>query len=259
VDVVSSGSGSQSEYVLQRAWHLVGGMEFEVWKKLFVNIEAFFKDYPELVNYNRDKILDAYEYPEYPEVLTHDFILETGTSWGVETSLDYHHAAFQLSLNYTLSKAERTYEDPTGNPVTYTPHYDRRHNVNVIGIWYPDEKKNWEVSARWSLGSGFPFTRTKGFYEGNTFDDWQIENYLEQNGTLDLLYGGYNEGRLPTYHRLDVGVLRRLTFTGKTSLELELNIINVYNRENVYYVDRSTNEVVYQLPILPALRVGFRF
>lgn len=259
VDVATSGPESQSEYVLQRAWHLVGGLEFEVWEKLFVNVETFYKDYPELVNYNRDKLLNAYEYPEYPEILTHDFILETGTSWGVETSFDYHHTVFQVSLNYTLSKAERTYWDPSGNPVTYAPHYDRRHNLNLIGVWYPDQKKRWEISTRWSLGSGFPFTRTKGFYEGNTFDEWQIENYLEQNGTLDLLYGNYNEGRLPTYHRLDIGILRKLVLGGKTSLELELNIINVYNRENVYYIDRSTNEVVYQLPVLPALRVGFRF
>jgi len=36
-------------------------------------------------------------------------------------------------------------------------------------------------------------------------------------------------------------------------------VVNVYNRENVFYVDRITNEVVYQLPIMPSLGISLTF
>jgi hypothetical protein len=42
-------------------------------------------------------------------------------------------------------------------------------------------------------------------------------------------------------------------------LEATASVINVYNRKNIFYVDRITNERVDQLPILPAIGLSLTF
>jgi hypothetical protein len=64
---------------------------------------------------------------------------------------------------------------------------------------------------------------------------------------------------LPTYHRLDFNLKKRFHISEHTLFEVDLSVINVYNRENVFYVDRITNEVVYQLPIMPSLGISLAF
>jgi hypothetical protein len=140
----------------------------------------------------------------------------------------------------------------------YYPHFDRRHNVNLVATWILGDRLDWELSARWNLGTGFPFTQTQGYYEKINFDRI-YEDYTTQNGELGIIYSDLNTGRLPDYHRLDVNIKKRFTFSENSSLEIDFSVVNLYNRENVFYVDRITQEIVYQLPIMPSLGVTFRF
>jgi len=117
----------------------------------------------------------------------------------------------------------------------------------------------WDANARWNFGTGFPYTPTAGYYETVTFDETGKVNHLISNGDLGILYGEYNSARLPAYHRLDVAVGKTFQFEGTTVLEVEISIINLYNRKNIFYMDRRTNEQVYQLPFLPSLKVGLEF
>ena len=121
------------------------------------------------------------------------------------------------------------------------------------------KKLDWQFDARWNMGSGFPFTQTQAFYEYLNFSGGLNVDPTTSNGTLGILYGPLNEGRLPYYHRLDVS-LRKTVAVGKNSnLELTASVINLYNRSNVFYVDRVTNERVDQLPILPSIGVSLTF
>ena len=45
---------------------------------------------------------------------------------------------------------------------TYSPLFDRRHNINLVGTQNFGE--GWEVNVRWNFGSGLPFTQTQGYY-----------------------------------------------------------------------------------------------
>lgn len=259
VNIAATNGKSNTDYSLQEAWHVILGSEIEIGKRFFLNLEAYYKGYPQLINYNRDKLLNEYDHPEEPDILTRDFILETGYSQGIETSLDYKSDRLILSLIYSLSKTTRTYENKNGEKITYAPHFDRRHNVNFLGTVILSNDRSWELNLRWNLGSGFPFTPAKGFYESNTIDELQIGNLMTQNGILDIYYGTYNAARLPAYHRLDASIKKMFLLKGSMRIETELNVINIYNQDNIYYVDRSSNETIYQLPVLPGLRVGFTF
>ena len=91
---------------------------------------------------------------------------------------------------------------------------------------------------------------------------------------ISYVYDNLNAGRLPTYHRFDVTIKRKFDFykTIKSTeegvpdfkklnskLEINAGATNLYNRANVFYVERSTNEVVNQLPIIPTIGANFEF
>ncbi len=118
---------------------------------------------------------------------------------------------------------------------------------------------DWEISLRYNFGSGFPFTPTAGNYEQIIFNDGLNEDYTITNGELSFLYGDYNSKRLPNYHRVDASVKKTFELGEFTILEANFSITNVLNRENVFYVNIFSREVVNQLPIMPSLGLTFRF
>ena len=62
-----------------------------------------------------------------------------------------------------------------------------------------------------------------------------------------------------SYHRLDLGVKRKFSFGKRSLLELNLSVTNVYNRQNIFYYNRTTGERVDQLPILACFGANFNF
>ena len=76
---------------------------------------------------------------------------------------------------------------------------------------------------------------------------------------MGILFADLNQGRLPTYHRLDLDVKRRFFFSENINLEIDLSVTNVYNRKNIFYKNIITGEDVYQLPIMPSLGFTFSF
>jgi hypothetical protein len=127
-------------------------------------------------------------------------------------------------------------------------------------VSYEFDKKNpTEISVRWNLGSGFPFTQTQGYYEKYTFDKGIGTDYTTENGDLGILYASLNKGRLPYYHRLDFSVSRKWKFEDKSEFNLIFSVINVYDRNNIFYFDRIQNIRVDQLPFLPSIGCNYSF
>lgn len=246
---------------LQTSVHYLAGVEMELFPNLMTRVEGWYKDFTQLTNINRDKI--------FPE--DDNFIAETGKAYGVDLVLRYEIPKWYVYLNYGLAKVTRD----NGTQV-YPPVWDRRHNMNFLAAYTTGElygrkdeidgkprysEPKWEFSARWNLGSGFPFTLTQGFFEKIEFDDNGAQtDYATQNGSLGILYDEtINGGRLPFFHRLDLSAKRRWAFNNRILLEAQAAIINVYNRKNVFYFDRIKFEVVNQLPILPNLGISLKF
>lgn len=241
---------------LQKAQHIIAGFEFgPFWKYLTVNLETYYKNFSQLITLNRSKIYDDNEiYYDKPDYLKKDFIIEKGYAAGLETSIKYQSDHFYSWLVYTLGFVKRSDE-----LITYFPHYDRRHNVNLIATYTPGDIKKYEFSLRWNLGSGFPFTQSTGYYPNLVWDNGINTPINETDMELGILYGPYNNARLPYYHRLDLSIKRIFYLTEFVKLETQLSVTNAYNRKNIFYVDRITSDVIYQLPVLPSLYVALRF
>jgi hypothetical protein len=141
----------------------------------------------------------------------------------------------------------------------YAPHFDRRHNVNLVASYSFGRKNSWKADVRWNLGSGFPFTQTQGFYESLNFQDGINTDYTATNGELGIQYAELNKGRLPYYHRLDFSISKTIKVAKKSELDVSASITNVYNRENIFYFNRIKYERVNQLPIMPSIGASITF
>jgi hypothetical protein len=63
-----------------------------------------------------------------------------------------------------------------------------------------------------------------------------------------------NAARLPDYHRMDMSVSKKVKFWSM-NITIDLNVINIYDRENFFYYDEKTGERVNMLPFLPSIDI----
>ena len=251
----TSFKGEDVNSKLQKARHFIVGFESNLTKHLTLNAEAYYFNFNQLTNINRNKLYD--DIPanaDKPEVYKSDYILERGSSQGVDVVLKYEYKRLYVWAVYSLMKVTR--EDEL---IEYNPVWDRRHNVNFLVSYTFGKKLDWEFNVRWNYGSGFPFTQTQGFYENINLSGDLGSNFTTSNGTLGTAFGPLNNGRLPDYHRLDIN-LKKTVVTGERSLlEFTAGATNVYNRDNIFYFDRIKFERINQLPILWNLGANFKF
>ncbi len=249
---------------LQKSRHVILGFEYELNKKIIFNIEGYYKNNNQLTELNRNKIMndDASNALE-PDIYKKDFIIEQGDAYGVDFLFKYDYKGLYLWCVYSLGKVTRLGEfindDGSISVETYAPHFDRRHNINLMASYTFGRDLNWEVGARWNFGSGFPYTPTAGYYEKINLTDGIMSDYTSANGQLSYLLGDINTHRLPSYHRFDVNIKRTFYISDRTKIQLSGSVTNVYNRENIFYIDRVKAEKVYQLPILPSVGISITF
>ncbi len=247
--------GKAVTHALQKADHVIFGVEVDLAKNLVLNVEGYWKWFTQLTNINRNKVYnDTPEYGSKPDYLKKDFIIETGNAEGIDFTLKYEYRQLYLWAVYSYGFIHR-YDGID----TYYPHYDRRHNINLVGSYKFGKALGWGVNVRWNLGSGFPFSQTQGFYELLNYSGGINSNYTTTNGNMGIIYASNDSGRLPYYHRLDISMNKTFLFSERSSLDINLSLTNVYDRKNIFYFDRITYKRIDQLPIMPSLGISFKF
>lgn len=243
--IFQPGTEEPTDNRLQTAYHGIFGIEYDVTNNISVNVEPYYKGFTQLININRNKL----------EATDPDYQAETGEAYGIDFSLKYETAKTYLWLTYSHAYVNRD----DGEQV-YPTIFDRRHNINALLTYSFGPTNLWEVSGRWNFGTGFPFTQTQGFYELLDFQDGIGTNVISENGDLGIIFSDTrNGGRLPVYHRFDMSLKRTFKFGKYTKLEAVTSVTNVYNRDNIFFIDRVTGDRVDQLPILPSLGLIFSF
>jgi hypothetical protein len=247
-------NGKSVDSKVQKCNQAVFGFELDLIKNLSINIEGYYKYYPQLITLNRNKLYnDTEENSNVPDYYKKDFAIETGDAEGVDFSVKYDYKRLHFWLTYSLGFIHRN--DGVND---YVPPYDRRHNINLVATWLFGKKSDWELNARYNYGSGFPFTQTTGFYEMIGFENMGT-NYTTQNGTLGILYGDYNKGRLPYYSRLDLNLKKTFSLGKTTRLEINASVTNALNQQNIFYFDRVSYTRIDQMPLMPSLGISFSF
>lgn len=242
---------------LQTAWHAILGVEVDILKNLSLNVEGYYKFFDQLSNINQNKMYDdTPEFNDKSDMEKKDFLIESGESYGADVLLKYNlNNSLHVWAVYSLGFSTRW-----DGFTEYFPVFDRRHNINLVVSYAFGKKKNTEIDARWNFGSGLPFTPTSGYYQTENFSDGISTDFTSTNSSnVGVLLGGFNSSRLPSYHRLDLTIKHKFIFKNKMELELIASVTNLYNRKNIFYVNRVTNEVIYQFPILPSFGISWKF
>ena len=238
-------NGKKPKHRLQTSQHAVLGLELDVLKYTSINVEGYYKHFSQLISVNR------YMMDESADDI---FMWEQGHAFGGDISIKFEYKGLYLWGVYSLGWVKRT-----DTEVTYSPNFDRRHNVNILASYAFGKRRSWQIDVRWNFGSGFPFTQTMAFYPSFIPSGGIGDDIIHANEDLDFVLDELNGGRLPAYHRLDIGFKKKFFIGERHSIELSASLTNVYNYSNVFYVNRITNEVVYQLPFLYYFGMNWRF
>lgn len=243
-DVLVSGQRVKGSSLLQKSWHAISGVEYDVNKHFTINVEPYYKWYPQLISLNRTK----------RTVNDPEFQVETGDAYGIDFSFKYVQKKWNVTTNYSYAFVTRN--DGTQ---TYPTSFDRRHNINIFGNYVFGKARSWEAGVRWNFGTGFPFTLTKGFYDNISLATIN-DSPITANGDIGIIYDETrNGGRLPSYHRLDLSLKKSFSFGKYAGLDITASATNAYDRRNIFYFDRVRYTRVDQLPLLPSLAIQFKF
>lgn len=227
-----------------------GGFFKNWWdNKIETSIEGYYK-----------KLWNQIEYGEFPtpsnnSELEDKFTFGTGESFGAEFFVKTKLEKFEGWVSYTLSKTTRKFSGINEGKV-FPFKYDKTHDLSIVLMYKPHPK--WKLSTTFIYGSG----------QNTTIPI----NYYFLDGEFIPEYGARNSYRLPSYHRLDLGVNFVIMDKKDKYSDLSLSIYNVYNRKNPYFIFNEVNgnvstgesvrvstTQVSLFPILPTISWNFKY
>jgi hypothetical protein len=236
------------QFVLGTKWEPLAGVNVE--------LEAYYRTMRALFEF--DPFLPDVAGLSYREL----FRVGDGHAYGVEMLLQRSVGRLTGLLSYTWGRTRRRFPgvnlDERGRPQFYPPKYDRTHDLSLVVSY--DLSRHWRLSTVFAYATGQAYTEPSGQYR-LTHDPFGVDTRSV------ILTPGYNNARLPAYHRLDVGLTRRGRFFGLADYMLQFQVLNAYARRNLWFYffefEREgtvkRNEVP-QIPIpLPNLSFTLRF
>lgn len=228
----SSQDEESSQYILGCKWNPTNLISSKV--------EAYYKDLNHLATVNLQKV---YSWES-------DYLFGTGKAYGVDVSFKYDAGrSLYFQAGYSYGMTTRTFDG-----VTYYPRYDLRNQLNLSTGFQPVNKL-W-VRGRLKLTSGLPYTPIDGYFGVVQFNPTNLPAYTGQALYSQALFGKLNSARLPGYQSLDLSASYKLDLAG-TSFNLQATVINVLDKKNVFYINNVTGNVVYQLPTVFNLSLGW--
>ncbi|MCB9230612.1 MAG: TonB-dependent receptor plug domain-containing protein [Bacteroidia bacterium] len=215
-----------------------------------VTVEAYYKEMHNVIDYKEGSSFlgDSKDWQD-------KVVVGRGNSYGAEFLLERKIGKTSGWIGYTLSWTNRQFDDLNfGKPFPYR--YDRRHDIGLAVTHTFNE--NVDIGLVWVYGTGNAITLGQEQYGGlRNFGQgffWPIE-----------YYGSRNSYRMPSYHRLDIGVnlhkkMKRHTRTWSFGL------YNAYSRQNPFFLYFKTNNQnqrgLYQIslfPVIPSVSYSFKF
>lgn len=232
------------------AMHAIVGYQIRPVPALRFALEGYYK---KLSN------LSIARWSAFPRFTT-SFQKADGEVFGIDARIELDTGIFYGFVNYGHSKVEYVAKQSEiqfwfgTQELIFSPPHDRRHQVNALASL---AMYGFTLGIRFQFGSGLPFSRAVGFDEFILLDG--PTDVFEEEGSTRVLYGQPFDGRLPSYHRLDISLDKSFSFVGGTALVLQAGVTNAYDRTNLFYVDLFTLRSLNQLPLIPSFGAKFEF
>jgi hypothetical protein len=156
-----------------------------------------------------------------------------GTAYGAEIFMAKPTGRLNGFLGYTWSHTTRQYDGFEGDKV-FSPKFDRTHEINLVANVNLSDR--WQVTSAFNFGTGQVYTEPAQQYR---FTDSPFTVDPDGEG---FLVSPFNEARLPDYHRLDIGFLRKRE-RERFETEWQFQLVNVYGRRNVWFYFFDTDDI----------------
>lgn len=233
-----------------RSLQSVVGVEWEPKRDHQVTFETYYTDLSDLVQFDNDVSADQVG------TSTDDLFKTGGTGFatGFEVFAQRTKGTTTGWLGYALGWSRRQWDD-LNQGKEFPPKYDRRHDIKLV---VETRRGKWIYGANFIYGTGQAFTPAAARYSlTNPATGQEVDDGI-------ILPGAKNSARLLPFHRLDVSATRAARIFGLEG-EWFIQIFNVYNRRNEWFVQYDTNdpttepEVAKMLPIIPTVGVNLGF
>jgi len=238
--------GSDKGIPVSTSTHLVLGAEKWLSDARFLRIEGYGKTYGDLAE--PASTVD-------PRIRPSLLRFYDGRSYGIDVylrQLERQGFSGWVAYSYGVTTRER-------NGLSYWPAHDRRHNANVVAGYAPTESR-WALGSHLGIATGTPYTGWAGVMNRYRYDPVRNIWGGPRSDGYETVRGPRNGERFPFYWRLDLSAERRFE-VGGASLKPYLNIVNVFNRKNVflYTLDETENPPLLkgasQFPLIPSFGV----
>ena len=189
---------------LQRANHYIAGFEVDVTNEISRERGGLPEGLPPGDQHQPEQAVRGHaEFNDQPDELKKDFIVETGQAYGADFQLKYEKgnaslwAVYWLHLRGPLRRHHRVQPD-LGPPAQREPGGQLRlREVRLLA-----GQRALELRQRLPLHADAGLLRPADLRPGIGTD------ITTANADLSTIYGPLNQGRLPTYHRMDLGLTK---------------------------------------------------
>ena len=228
------------------------GVDWSPSKSWELSVEGYYTDLRDLVTVDTRVASDSADENNTAE----EIFISGGEGYATGVELFAQKRAGPLTgwIGYGFGWTKRTFAEMNQGE-SFSPKHDRRHDFSLVATW---RHGKWVLGLTQVYATGQAFTPASARYSMRA----------PAIGTMlpdDLLLpAAKNSARLFPYHRMDVSIKRRLRFWG-TDWGAYVQVFNVYNRRNEWFVQYDTSEsdvdpeVVKMLPILPTIGINFSF
>lgn len=195
-----------------------------------VSVEAYYKDYQNLLDYkdNAELLLN--------DNVETELLQGQGRAYGLEFQIEKVKGRWTGWVSYTLSRSELLVEGINLND-WYPSNYDKTHDISVVAQYKLNEK--WKFGGNFAFMTGRPITYPDSRY---VYEGIVVPNYTNRNGA-----------RTPSYHRLDLSATLtpqkkkdKVFFFFKRPDTWEsswsFSLYNAYGRRNPYSIFFRQNE-----------------
>lgn len=235
----------------QQSWQGAFGLSKTYKGTYEISFEGYYKEMSNLIEYK-----DGATYTDLDNNWQDKIVMNgLGKSYGAELFVQKKEGNFTGWVGYTLSWANRQFEDINqGNWFPYR--YDRRHDISVAMTH--EWNKKMDFSLAWVYGTGNNVTLPTSTYQGLTDLNSGLKNTV-------LYYSGRNNFRMDAYHRLDVSFS---FWKQKKRIERKwiIAVYNLYSRKNPFFITTNKNfngknsfSQFTLFPIIPSIAYSFKF
>src|SRR3990170_2362980 len=209
------------------------------------SLETYYKRLQNQIDYKEGAQL------ELNNTIETELLFGNGRAYGVEFLLKKKKGRLNGWIGYTISRTERQLKE-INNGKYFPARQDRTHDISLVALY--DLSAKVTISASWVYNTGNAVTFPSGKY---SVDGQVVNYYAERNGY-----------RMPSYHRLDVGITWQRKKTVKFESSWTFSLYNAYARQNPFMINfrqsyddplRSEAVQLSLFSLVPAVTYNFKF